>query len=39
LEGDLRHYACLEVDQIRQMAQLQEENAHLKQLMAELKRR
>ena len=29
-------YAGLEVDQVRQMAQLQEENLRLKQLVAEL---
>jgi putative transposase len=29
-------YAGLEVDQVRQMAQLQEENVRLKQLVAEL---
>lgn len=29
-------YAGLEVDQVRQMAQLQEENSRLKQLVAEV---
>lgn len=31
-----RHYVGLEVDQVRQMKQLQEENTRLKQLVAEL---
>ena len=31
-----KHYVGLEVDQVRQMRQLQEENTRLKQLVAEL---
>jgi putative transposase len=31
-----KHYVGLEVDQVRQMKQLQEENTRLKQLVAEL---
>jgi putative transposase len=31
-----KHYVGLEVDQVRQLKQLQEENARLKQLVAEL---
>ena len=31
-----RHYVGLEVDQVRQLKQLQEENARLKKLVAEL---
>jgi putative transposase len=31
-----KHYIGLEVDQVRQMKQLQEENTRLKQLVAEL---
>ena len=36
MEGEVRWSVGLEVDQVRQMKQLQEENLRLKQLVAEL---